>query len=283
MNRIFPLFSLAILFFVLSGCYSEDVHKGRLPLAGVDDAYLYKDEVDLMYAAYGQGGDSARFYRDYIERWAVERLFYNKATENVLSTDEIETMVENYRRGLILSVYQDGLVEQQLVPDISREEVERFYNENESMFEQEEPIFKGLLLKVSDRSPGIAKLRSWCMKRSTEDLERIEKYSIANSAYYDCFIEEWRTCADIAKQTPLTTSQLNERLKKRETIEFKDGGYIYFIGADTLVQDGDVKPMEMVFPEIVEFLVNLRKADFIKATKRTLYDEALKVGDVVLY
>lgn len=277
------LFSLLAVILAFASCNSENAHKGRVPLAAIDDTYLYKDEVELVYATYGQGTDSLLFFKDYVERWVVERLFYKKASENVVATNEIDNMVENYRRGLILSVYQDRLIDQQLVPDISHDEIEAFYNENESMFELDEPMFKGMYMKVSDKSPNLSRVRSWCMRKGSEDLERLEKYSLANASVYDSFLEEWRTVSDVAEQTPITGYQLNERLKKKETIEFRQGGYTYFISADTLIQKGDRKPLEMVSGEIVDLLVNSKKVDFIKEKKQTLYDEALLKGDIVVY
>jgi hypothetical protein len=81
----------------------------------------------------------------------------------------------------------------------------------------------------------------------------------------------------------LTEYQLNERLKKRETIEFKHGGYTYFVCADSLIQQGGIKPLEMVEHEVKELLVNSKRADFIKNKKRSLYDDALKSGEIIIF
>lgn len=277
------LFCLLLVLLLFCACKREDMHKGRTVVACIGETFLYKDEIDIMYAINGRGIDSVKFVDDYIERWAVERLFYNKAAENVASTVDIESMVEKYRTGLILSIYQDGLVNQQLVSDISMDDVEAFYEENEAMFELEEPMFRGLLLKVSDKSPNISRVRAWCMRHSSEDLDHIEKYSLANEAFYNGFLEEWRTVSDIAKQTPLSEYQLNERLKRKETIEFKHGGYTYFVSADSLIQQGDRKPLEMVVSEVKELLVNSRRAGFIKEKKRSLYNEALATGEIIIF
>lgn len=277
------LLCLLLVLLLFCACKGEDMHKGRTVVACIGETFLYKDEIDIMYAINGRGIDSVKFVDDYIERWAVERLFYNKAAENVASTVDIESMVEKYRTGLILSIYQDGLVNQQLVSDISMDDVEAFYEENEAMFELEEPMFRGLLLKVSDKSPNISRVRAWCMRHSSEDLDHIEKYSLANEAFYNGFLEEWRTVSDIAKQTPLSEYQLNERLKRKETIEFKHGGYTYFVSADSLIQQGDRKPLEMVVSEVKELLVNSRRAGFIKEKKRSLYNEALATGEIIIF
>ena len=277
------LLCLLLVLLLFCACKREDMHKGRTVVACIGETFLYKDEIDIMYAINGRGIDSVKFVDDYIERWAVERLFYNKAAENVASTVDIESMVDKYRTGLILSIYQDGLVSQQLVSDISMDDVEAFYEENEAMFELEEPMFRGLLLKVSDKSPNISRVRAWCMRHSSEDLDHIEKYSLANEAFYNGFLEEWRTVSDIAKQTPLSEYQLNERLKRKETIEFKHGGYTYFVSADSLIQQGDRKPLEMVVSEVKELLVNSRRAGFIKEKKRSLYNEALATGEIIIF
>lgn len=272
---LFFLFALLVV-----ACKKEDIHNGRVPLVSVDGAYLYKDEVELLYAAQGYGVDSATFFNDYIERWATEALYYNKAADNVASTAEIERMVESYRRSLILSVYQDGLITQHLVPDITQNEIRAFYEQNSSMFELEESLMKGLLLKLPLKSPKMNDVRKWCTRRAPEDLESLEKYSIANASYYECFLDDWTAVGNVVAHTPLTTYQLRERLSHKSIIEFSDNGYVYFVGADTILPKGGVKPLEMVTAEIMELLVNSKKANFIKEKKRALYLEAQEKGEI---
>jgi hypothetical protein len=267
---------------LFAGCQEADPHMGRKPLANVCGTFLYKDEVDLMYATYGQHTDSVAFYDDYIEQWATEMLFYEKASENIAATDEIDRLVEGYRRSLVLSLYQEGLVAQHLVHDISENDVKEFYDFNESMFEIEEPLVRGILLKVPEKAPRINRLRTWCINRKSDDLDALEKYSLDNDVVYDNFMEEWRGFASLVKMTPLTAYQLGERLSRSKTIEFNDKGYVYFVGLDTIIKDGGRKPLPLVEGEIRELLVNSRKAWFIKERKRSLYDEALKEGKVWL-
>ena len=90
-KRSYFCFLLAIL--LMAACKREDVYKGRTAIACIGDTCLYKDETDLMYAIYGQGLDSVRFVSDYIERWAVEHLFYKKVyieKVNFIPFDELK-------------------------------------------------------------------------------------------------------------------------------------------------------------------------------------------------
>lgn len=276
--------SITILMMVLmTACRTDDPHKGRIPLVGIDDTYLYKDEVDMMYAVNGNGEDSTAFADAYIEKWIVETLFYGKAQENVASDNEIERRVEMYRRNLILNDYQEKLVAQQLEPSLENSEIQDFYNSNKTMFDAEESLMKGYFLKVPSKSPRLNELRKWCIGKSAEDLEKIEKYCLTKDALFECFFEEWLPVATIAEKSSLTEYQLRERLLRKNTIEFKDDNYVYFISADTMILEGHCKPVEMVSGEIKELLLNSKMANFIKEKKRALYEEAMKDSSVVIY
>ena len=239
--------------------------------------HLYKDEVDLVLAA-NPRADSAEFVDEYIERWATEQLFYSKAADNVASMPEIESMIESYRRSLILNIYQSKLVEQHLQPTISQVEVNRFYEDNKALFDADESLFKGLLLVLPAKAPNLNKVRKWCVDMNSEALEEIETYSAENALVYEYLMDRWYPFADVVKHTPLTEFQLMERLSRKKTIEFKEDGKVYFVCSDTILREGDTLPVELVSAEINELLLNSRRADFIKRKKKDLFEEAKAKG-----
>ena len=80
---------LLMLTFVplLAACHGEQaLQESRHSLVEVNGVHLYKDEVDLQFAASAHD-DSVAFVNEYIERWATEQLFYNKATDRAFSQD----------------------------------------------------------------------------------------------------------------------------------------------------------------------------------------------------
>lgn len=262
---------------LLVACHKELPQESRLSLVEVDGVCLYKDEVDLLLAA-NSYSDSAKFVDEYIERWATEQLFYDKATENVVATAEIDKMVESYRKSLILNIYQEKLVEQHLNPSISRGELQQFYDANKVLFDADESLFKGLLLVLPAKSPSMNKVRKWCVDMSPESLESLETYSAENALAYEYLMDKWYPLADVVKQIPITESQLLEKLSHKSTIEFKDDGMIYFVCSDTILHEGEIMPIELVSTEINELLLNSRKAEFIKRKKKDLYEEAKLKG-----
>lgn len=259
------------------------MHRGRTPLVNVGKEFLYVEDVQRFYEANPTSGDSAHYVNEFINRWIEEALFYNVAQRNVPSSQEIDKLVESYKRSLVLNVYQEGLVEQHLRKDISPDEVLAFYNENSSMFEVEEPIMKGIFLRVGKKAPQLASLRRWYKSRAIEDLEKLEKYSLTNDIEYDYFAETWQRVADVAAKTPIAEEDLLQRLARNKAIEFNDKESIYLISVDTVVGQGKQKPVELVDAEIRTLLVNTKKADFIKSKKRLLYEEAVEKGDIKYY
>lgn len=273
------LLALPVLLFA---CREEVSYAERSAVVSVGELYLYKDEADIVYAQQGRGADSVAFMQDYIERWAIDALFYEKAKENVVATDEIDRMVENYRASLIQNLYQDRLITQQLLPTITDAEVRGFYDRELALFELSEPYVKGFYVKLPPKAK-TRDVRNCFLHREQENLEELERLCTENGYEYQFFMEEWMPLADLAYKTPLSEQQLMERLLKNSVIEFTEEKSTYFICADSILKRNDTKPIEMVSGEIKELLINSKKAKFIKQVKRSLYEEALKAGRVILY
>ena len=283
-SKICKYISLLALPALLFACREEVSYVvERDALASVGGESLYKDEVDIVYAQYAGRVDSAAFVQDYIERWVKEKLFFEKAVGNVQATDEIDKLVENYRKSLILNLYQDRLITQHLVPVISDEEVLQFYESERSLFFLSDPYIKGFYVKLPPKAANVRDVRKWCVKRGQENLDNLEKYCVEKGCDNLFFMEEWLPFDVLVHKTPLTEQQLMDRLEKNSTIEFKDGGATYFVCADSVLKRNDLKPIEMVADEIRELLVNRKKANFVKDVKSALYKEALETGHVVLH
>lgn len=282
-KNVFTIILLLACAVPFVSCEEEILHKGKTPLLSVGKEFLYREDVQRLYAASHGSADSAQFVDEFIARWAEEALFYHLAKRNVAATAEIDELVESYKRSLILNIYQESLVEQQLNKEIQPEAVQEFYTSNASMFEAKEPLVKGLFIRVPRNASKLSSLRSWYKTRSEENLEKLDKYSLTDEVIYDYFAESWRKLADLAEKTPLQAGELEQRLSKNRDIEFKDGDYIYLISLDSLVRKGEMEPLELVESEIRLLLSNTMKAEFIKDKKRSLYEEALGSGTIKRY
>ena len=184
---------------------------------------------------------------------------------------------------LILNIYQDKLIEQQLRREIPATEVTTFYERNKELFMHEEPMMQGLYLKISKSASNISSVRKWVRGVTPDDLENLEKYTLTNAIVYDYFVDNWRKLESVAARMPITADDLLSRLKKDNVVEFSDTAAIYFVNATNLVVKGEQKTLDMAYGEIEDLLLNSMKVNFINEVKYDLLKQALESGDVKIY
>lgn len=278
---ILLLFSLSMGIF--SSCEEAVNHSGKRPLVGVDNEFLYKEDLAQMYMSVSPVADSITFVHEYIRGWLENALFYRMARRNVPDSREVERLVENYRKSLLLNIYQDKLITQQLVREIPEEDIREFYEDNGELFQLDEPMVQGLFLVLPNSAPKVSAVRKWLKDSDVEDVENIEKYSITNAITYDYFADSWRELDALAAKMPITADELFAKLNKDSYVELSDSSAIYFLSVSDMLNKGERMPMDMASDKIHGLLINSMKADFIKEVKRDLLRSALASGEVKFY
>ena len=113
---------LVLLLITLLGCGAckeQHDHKGKTPLVEVDGNFLYKEDLMSVLPVGLSKDDSILFTEHYIRSWAEEILLYEKAANNIPDNVDVDKLVENYRKALIMHTYQQELISQKLTNDIS--------------------------------------------------------------------------------------------------------------------------------------------------------------------
>ena len=128
--RIIFLGILSILFCV--ACSEQHDHKGKTPLVELDGNFLYREDLQSALPARLSKDDSLLFAEHYIRNWVEDILLYEKAQSNIPDNGEIEKLVENYRKALIMHTYQQALIHQRLSNEISEGELTDYYEKNKA-------------------------------------------------------------------------------------------------------------------------------------------------------
>ena len=269
---------------LLCACKPQYDHKGKTPLVEVAGNFLYEEDLRLALPLNLTSQDSALFVERFIKNWVEETLFFQKAEGNIPDSERVLELVENYRRSLITHTYQLELVSQKLSGEITEEEIADYYEKNKSLFLLNEPIVKGLFIKVPLHAQGLSDVRKWYKKNTQEAVENLEKYSLRNAVTYDYFYDYWKQVKDIAAVMPLKDVVTeNNYLDTHRDIEQKDTAFHYFLHIEDFQGVGKEKPLDFVREEIKEILINLKQADFINRVKDELYQEASEDNQINYY
>ena len=111
------LFGIVILCMLVS-CGGQVNHHGRTPLVEVSGRYLYAEDLRSVLPDNCLRDDSILFAEHYIRNWIEDVLLLDNAERNVSRASEIEELVAAYRHSLVLHLYQEELMEQQLEREI---------------------------------------------------------------------------------------------------------------------------------------------------------------------
>ena len=275
MKKVYHWALVLCLLTTLGSCTQKQNHKGKKPLVEVAGKFLYQEDLQAALPLNLVSDDSVLFAESYIRNWIEDALLFDKAENNVRDGERIKELVENYRKALVMHAYQEELVKQRLSEEITAAEINKYYEENKSLFVLEKPLAKGLFIKVPLQSPGLAEVRRWYKSNTQDAIEKLEKYSLRNAVNYDYFNDQWRPLDEIEAMMPVKNwdSERNY-LKQNQNIELKDTAFHYFLHIEDYLGKGEQQPLDFAQEDIKEILINLKRVEYINGVKEDLYRQA---------
>ena len=253
-------------------------HKGRTPLVELDGNFLYQEDLAAVQPVGQSKDDSLLFAEHYIRNWAEDILMYEKAQNNIPDNAEIEQLVKNYRKALIMHVYQQSLIQEKLAEEITEADLQTYYDTNKDVFKAEVPLMKGLFIKVPLTSPGIGRVRQWYKDERQSAVEHLEKYSLQNAVKYEYFYDKWIPASEILSLMPLREEKVDAYFAKNRHVELKDTAYWYFLNVSDYIPTGGQEPYEAARSAVSEMVVNRKQVEFLNQVKGDLYNEAVEDG-----
>ena len=258
--------------------------QGRTPVVEINGDVLYEEDIRQVIPLGLSVADSTLFAERYIRNWAQDVLFYQNAIRNIPDTKDIDRLVENYRRSLFEHEFQRRLIEQKFSSEITDEEVEQFFNDNQRLFVLDESLIKGLFLQIPVKSHDLSDIRRLYTRQDDESFEEIEKYSIRNAApRCEFFYDNWRTVAEIEVLLPSMDKTLEQQLKDNRCFEFKDEDFIYLLNVSEFAPKGGIEPLDHARARIRGLLINSNEVNYIRKIKEDLYEAALEKNRIIFH
>lgn len=276
--RIISLVLLSFLFCV--ACSELHDHKGKTPLVEIDGHFLYQEDLQTVLPVGLSKDDSLLFAEHYIRNWIEDLLLYDKAQTNIPDSKEIDNLVENYRKALIMHTYQQALIQQRLLNEIPESELVEYYENNRELFKLERPLLKGLFIKIPLTAPQINDVKRWYKDVAPESIDQLEKYSLQNAIKYEYFYDKWVPVADVLDLIPLRALDADDYINENRHIELKDTAFYYFLNISECRLSGEEEPYEFARTQVRDMVVNLKQVEFMKQVKEDLYERAIKKNQI---
>jgi len=276
-----------LLLIIMAGGFScrprADEPKGK-PLLEVGGNYLYTDQVQQIIPPNVNKKDSVRIAHSYIQKWITDVLMYGNAKKNVTNGDQIDKLVEEYRKSLIIQQYQQNLMKERLPGQPDENDIREFYDQYQSELVLKENIIRGALLVVPAKTPRLNEIRTWLQNlNNPKSLEKLDTYSVQNAISYDYFGNEWMSLTEILQKIPVKVSNPTAFVSANKLYEESDSTTRYLLKIESYRTAGQIEPYEMAKDKISNILMNKQKADFISQFETELYNDAIKNKEVTFY
>ena len=274
---------LMLIPLLLKMCASGDASDDRVRLAKVGSNVIYLDEAVQGKPQGLSAKDSTAYVQQYLKNRVKELLIYDKAVKNIPQGQDIDELVENYRRSLIIYAYQQQVLNEKMQNDITDTQIQVFYENNRDRFSAGHDLIKGVFVKIPKSAPDLAKLKKLYKNSSNEAFTQIENYCVQNGGQFEYFLDRWVILDDILDQISYDTGKNADFLKTRSTLDVVVGEFEYLLYVNEYVLAGSTAPFEYVKDEVRNIVANTRKTEFILRFEQDLLREAEKKGRITYF
>jgi len=281
LHRIAILVLATVLFscdFIKMKKDPADSDAGRLPVARVNNTYLYKDELSGITTDAKTKGDSLSRVEAYIDSWVRKQLLIQEASKKInINEAEVERKILDYRYSLIAYEYQSQYVKQHLDTVIAPAEIEAYYNANIDNFILKQNIVRATYIKVPKNAPQTKKIKDLIFSKNEKDKRDLKAYCLSFSVAYQLADSSWLIFDELVRNSPLIEIPNKVQfLKTNPYYEVEDDQYLYYLKVDEYRISDNVSPLEFVRDEISNIILNKRKVDLAKALEDQVYNSALE-------
>ena len=245
-------------------------------IARLGDEKLYQSDIDKLLPENISKEDSIKFIEAFIKQWATDILIYQKAEQNTPNKKEINNLVSEYKKNLIIYYYKQNMVNTH-VQKPTDDEVKIFYEENKQKFILTSPAIKGIIINMPIDVPMQNKLKNKLTGKEI-DIEYIEKYAIRYAYSYKLFHDNWLLSSSISD---LENSDIN--IDHKGLYQITDSNTITLLQITDLIEKGLLAPFEIAKEEARDMLFHKKQVNYINSLGDNIYDYAIKHNQVIIY
>ncbi len=243
----------------------------------IGDSALTRREVAMRIPAGTAPEDSVALFHSIVEGWMERMLLTDIASRNIEDMEEIDRLVEEYRKKLIIAGYRRSLRESR-ADGVSQAEVDRYFKENAGEMILDAPVIKGLYVKLPSDASRLADIRRWMMTATSNAIDNLEKYGLNDAIEYSFFEDRWTDWNSISRQIPYDFGNPDEFVERRRNLETSYRGFTYLLHISEFLPSGEKMPREIAEPLIRERLSTENGSDYESQLISGIYDETLKSG-----
>lgn len=269
----------ALLALISGGC--EDKQKNEDAIARVNDKYLMADDFLKALPEGYTKEDSIQLRSIFINDWATHQLLLEKARINIDDSKmEIDELVENYRRELIIEKYREALINKLLDTVVTSDDVNQYYQSNKDIYKLNEELVQIRYIYYNKTIKEGKELIKLFKSKKTDDINRLnDKRLEFNSFNLNDSI--WVSYKSVLEKLPFLPEGAN--LKKVDFLQKEDSLGVYLVAINRVLNMNEIAPKSYVEPTIKKMILHKRKLDLLVEIEKSLLTDAVKDKNFEVY
>ncbi len=246
-------------------------------LVSVGDSSLTLREVLADIPSGISPEDSTEMFHAIVDNWIRDLMLYGVAVKNVPDIDRIERLVNDYRNNLIIASYLRQMEESG--EHIVREgDIRKYYDSHKEELILEQPLVKGVFLKVPDNDENLPRLRKWMASPGDEAVDNIEKHGLKQASQYEYFMDTWQEWNRVADQIPYKFFDADAFVSDTRDFETTYGGSAYILHISEYLGSGSRMPYEYARGKISGILLNAEMSKYRNSLINALLRKEMENG-----
>lgn len=221
--------------------------------------------------------DSAELFNSIVDGWMEQMLLSDISRENIDDMAEIERMVAQYRKKLMVASYRRSLRASHRW-SVAEDSIRSYFKANSQSLILERPVMKGLYVKIPSDASRLADIRRWMMTATPDAIDNLERYGLTDAIEYSFFEDKWTDWDIIARQIPYRFDNPDAFVASEQNFETSYGGMTYLLHISSFLPSGEVMPYEVAAPLIAERLEVEAGQNYERQLIAGLYAKARKEG-----
>ncbi len=276
---------IIILFLVLVSCTFFKNESDKIPVARVNDAYLYQVDIKDLVANGASIEDSILLVTNFINRWATQQLLVDGALLN-LSTEKqaaFNKLIDQYKNDLYGKAYLEALVKRSIDTTVTTEEATAYYDQNKEVFKLNEELIKFRYINVDGNRLDLKEITQKFKRFDANDKHELDSISIQFKSY-SLNDSIWIKVSQAIDKIPAITAENKDQLlKKSNFIQHKDSLGVYLMQINDVLLRNSIAPLEYVKPTIDQIVINRRKLELIRELEKDITKDAIKNKKFEIY
>lgn len=269
----------------LSSCTFFNKTDERIPLARVNDTYLYYNDIDDLVLEGMTEADSNLVIQNFINNWATQQLFVDGAKLNLSQAkqESFNKLVNQYKNDLYSKAYIEALVKRSIDTVFDKAKAQEYYETNKEVFKLNEDLLKFRYIHIDESMINFDDIKTKFKRFNENDKKELDSISIQFKSY-SLNDTIWIKVKQVVDKIPsINNENKNELLKKSNFVQLKDSLGVYLMQINDVLLRNDTAPLEYVKSTIKQIVINKRKLELIRQLEKDITKDAIKNKQFEIY